>query len=133
MPTDQFKDNRSAYERIGGAATVAAATEALYERILDDERLASHFIGMDIERIKHHVRLVLTQMLGGPGIYDMTQLRAAHSRLCVSRADFAATNGHLLGALAEVGVPADIRALMRQVADSLEPVVVRSASGRVLA
>ena len=134
MTIHPIEDRHSAYERIGGAATVAAVTDDLYRRLLDDERLASHFLGMSIERIKHHMRSVLAQLLGGPGQYDMTRLRAAHGQLCVSRADYAATCGHLMGAQADAGVPADVRGLMRIVADSLEPVIIlRPAPGRAVA
>jgi len=124
-------DDRSAYDRIGGAATVAAAAERLCRRLLDDERLASHVGGLPLDEVEKDARQVLTQMLGGPARVDLSRLRNARTHLCISHADYAATCGHMLAALAEVGAPVDVREHMRTVAVGLEPVIVRDAPGSV--
>jgi methyl-accepting chemotaxis protein len=68
----------SIYERIGGAAAIAAAVDGLFARILADPELSPFFETVDLERLKHQQRQCLGQALGGPEVYRATPLPPDH-------------------------------------------------------
>lgn len=38
------------YERLGGRESIAAVVDSFYETVLDDERVADYFDGIDMQR-----------------------------------------------------------------------------------
>jgi hemoglobin len=96
------------YERIGGGRAVAAVVDRFYELVLADPRLAPFFVGLDMSRLKRHQVLLISQVMGGPADYDGRTLRDAHNGLKISSDDFARVVTHLVAALQEAAVPADI-------------------------
>jgi hemoglobin len=96
------------YERIGGGRAVAAVVDRFYELVLADHRLAPFFVGLDMSRLKRHQVLLISQVMGGPADYDGRTLRDAHNGLKISSDDFARVVTHLVAALQEAAVPADI-------------------------
>jgi hemoglobin len=93
------------FDAIGGAPAVAAATDALYDRLVADPQLARHFVGVDLSRLKSHVKPVLAAALGGPELYRSRDLRSAHAHLGITAADWDATVDHLVATLQSLGVP----------------------------
>lgn len=119
-------DRRSAYERIGGAVTVCVIVDDLMERFEADPHLAPLFASLPDAAVRRHAEMLLGHLLGGPPIYEMTRLRAAHGDLGITGDQYAAGCGHLDAALADADVPADIRDLMMIVLTSLERVIART-------
>lgn len=113
----------SHYERIGGAASVKAAVELFYKRVLDDPELAPYFVSTDMERQRRHMVLMLTTVLGGPNNYAGRGLAEAHQPLNIPVEHYALVGGHLIATLTELGVPADIlgdvQAVLAQVQDQV--------------
>src|SRR5512139_2318180 len=106
MPT--ATNPRNLFDAIGGAPAVAAATDALYERILADPQLARHFDGVDVSELNRHMRAFLASALGGAGLYQGRDMGTAHARLQITEADWDAVVDHLVGVLQSLNVPADL-------------------------
>ena len=98
----------SDYELIGGGRAVAAVVDRFYELVLADPQLAPFFKDLDMGRLKRHQVLMISQVLGGPAEYDGRSLRDAHSGLGISSSDFGRVVTHLVAALQEASVPAEI-------------------------
>ena len=71
----------SLYDRVGGAAAVAAATELFYRKVLADPLLAGYFDDVDMDRQIAKQAAFLTMAFGGPSAYTGRDLRSAHGGL----------------------------------------------------
>jgi hemoglobin len=65
--------------------------------------LAHYFDDVDLQVVKRHQVLLLSQVMGGPEGYAGQDLGAAHARLGITHSDFTRVAGHLATALAEAG------------------------------
>ncbi len=121
----------SLYECLGGVAAFEALVDDLYRRLLQDATLRPYFDGVDLERLKHHQRAFLTAAFGGPTPYRGRTMEAAHTGLNITDEAFDRVAGHLIAALADLGVPA---AQIEEVAAGVLPlrpaVVQASVAGR---
>jgi hemoglobin len=96
------------FERIGGEASVDAAVELFYEKVLADEALAPFFDGVNVKAQRRQQKAFLTAALGGPGNYRGRDMKAAHSRLDIEEKHFGLVAGHLVATLGELGVSSDL-------------------------
>lgn len=110
----EVEDEEPLFDRLGGDAAVRAAVDSFYEKVLGDRRIAHHFEGINIGRLKAHQRAFITAVTGGPqGEYAdldaaVERLAAAHARLEITRSDFNIVVGHLAVTLTELGVQAGV-------------------------
>lgn len=98
----------SIYDAIGGAASVTAAVDLFYDKVLADDVLAPYFAGTEMKRQKSHMRAFLAVALGGPSLYAGRDMAAAHHGLGVTDLAFDHVVTHLVDTLTELGVPADV-------------------------
>ncbi|WDZ83167.1 group I truncated hemoglobin [Micromonospora cathayae] len=98
----------SYYERIGGAASVKAAVDLFYDRVLVDPELAGYFADVDMVGQRRHLALMLTVVLGGPNEYAGRGLAEAHQPLGITEAHYQRVGGHLVAVLTQLGVPVDV-------------------------
>jgi hemoglobin len=98
----------SDYDRIGGGRAVSAVVDRFYESVLADPQLAPFFVETDVNRLKRHQVLLISQVMGGPADYDGRSLRDAHDGLNISSDDFGRVVTHLVTALQEASVPGDV-------------------------
>jgi hemoglobin len=98
----------SIFDAIGGTPAIEAATDVLYDRLLADPLLARHFIGVDLRRLKSHMRAFLASALGGAALYRGRDMGPAHAHLGITGADWDATVNHLVATLASLAVPDDL-------------------------
>lgn len=101
------RERETMYERVG-AGNIRAAVDQFYHRILGDPRLAHHFDGVDLGRLRRHQALLIGQILGGPVHFELHQLAIAHRRLRIDHGTYWITVGHLLAVLTGLGVPRDV-------------------------
>jgi hemoglobin len=94
----------SLFERLGGAAPIAAVVDDFYTRILADATLAHLFAHIDLAALRGHQARFIGYALGGPNRYRGRNIREAHAGLAITPAQFAAVAGHLSEALAACGV-----------------------------
>ncbi|WP_127792237.1 group 1 truncated hemoglobin [Agromyces sp. LHK192] len=107
-PTQTEAEPLSDYAAVGGAPAVTAVVNRFYELVLADEQLAGYFADTELVRLKRHQVALVSQVMGGPVAYEGKDLRTAHAGRGISADDFGAVAGHLIAALTEAGVPADI-------------------------
>jgi hemoglobin len=93
------------YDLIGGGRAVSAVVDRFYELLLADPELAPYFTSTDMNRLKRHQVLLISQVLGGPAEYDGRDLRDAHEGRGISTADFNRVVTHLVTVLTEADVP----------------------------
>jgi hemoglobin len=110
------------YQQLGGPeqgpANVAAVVDRLYKLILGDPELDGYFDGIDMRRLKAHMRSFIVAAVGGPDQYQGRPLRAAHAHLGVTDEHFNLVVSHLVRALSEFHVPADV---VEQITGKLAP------------
>jgi truncated hemoglobin YjbI len=98
----------SLYEEIGGEASIDAALDKFYPKILGDPRVNFLFEGIDMTRLRKHARAFLTMAFGGPNQYGGRDLRTAHTRARgqgLNDSLFEVFMGHFRSTLQELGVP----------------------------
>jgi len=97
----------SIYDRIGGAASLEAAVEAFYERVLADRELAPFFRDVNMKALKMRQRTFFAQALGAPVEYRGRDMRSTHAGLKITGRHFTLVAGHLTDTLRTLGVAAD--------------------------
>ncbi|MFE6966190.1 MULTISPECIES: group 1 truncated hemoglobin [unclassified Agromyces] len=98
----------SDYAAVGGAPAITAVVNRFYELVLGDDDLVRYFDGIEMVRLKRHQVALVSHVMGGPVVYEGRDVRTAHAGMGISADDFAAVAGHLVTALTEAGVPAEI-------------------------
>ena len=96
------------YERIGGSATINAAVNTFYRKILADSRLRQFFDGVDLKHLQARQSMFLSMLTGGKVVYTRQQLRTAHAgarALGMDDSHFDILVSYFREALDEVGVP----------------------------
>ena len=111
----------SLYERIGGERAIDAAIDLFYGRVLNDQRVAHHFAGVDMNRMYRKQKAFLTLAFGGeirpiPPI----SLRQAHARLKLTEGEFDAVIEHLAATLIALSLPEDLIARATEIARSVK-------------
>lgn len=71
----------SLYEKLGGAASIQAAVERFYRKMLADDRVADFFDDVDMDGQMAKQRGFLTMVLGGPHAYTGKSMRDGHKHL----------------------------------------------------
>ena len=102
---------KSLYERIGGESAVRATVVKMYDKILDDEELATFFEDVDVDALRRSQQAFVIYAFGGPNNYSGKNLRAAHQEAVENRLNdkhFDLVAGHLKTAMEELDVPADL-------------------------
>jgi hemoglobin len=118
----------SDYQRIGGGRAVSAVVDRFYEFVLADSQLAPFFVNTDMNRLKRHQVLLVSQVMGGPADYDGRSLREAHDGLNISSDDFGRVVTHLVAALQEASVPDDVIGRLGAQLGEAEKDIVRPAA-----
>src|SRR5260370_41899335 len=98
----------SVQDGVGGGASIDAALDKFYPKILGDPRVSFLFEGIDMTRLRKHARAFLTMAFGGPNHYEGRDLRAAHTRARgqgLNESLFEDFMGHFRSTLQELGLP----------------------------
>ena len=115
--TEVLETKASLSERLGERATVDAAVGAFYFNVLNDERVARFFSGVDMRTLIDHQKHFLEFAFDGTHGYTGRPLRAAHQRLVeehgLTRAHFDVMVEILRRTLADLDLP---RQLIEEVA-----------------
>ncbi|WP_326663688.1 group I truncated hemoglobin [Streptomyces sp. NBC_00385] len=112
------------FERIGGAAAVAAVVDLFYARVLADPGLTPYFAGKDVTRLKAHQRVFVGSALGATAPYTGRAMGHAHQELGITGPDFDRVVEHLAAALADAGVDAAAIGLIAAKLAPLKPDIV---------
>ena len=111
----------SLYEKIGGEASVNAAVDIFYRKVLKDERIKHFFTGIDMAKQAAKQKAFLTMALGGPNKYTGEDMRKGHAHLVakgLNNSHFDAVMENLAATLIELKVPGDLIAQAAAIAES---------------
>ncbi|UKS27447.1 globin [Paenibacillus sp. HWE-109] len=106
------RERSTLYELMGGAETVQRIVDAFYPKVQQHPLLAPLFPS-DIEPVIEKQYLFLSQFFGGPTLYSDAHghpmMRARHMAFPITKERADAWLGCMAEALAEVGLPPDLR------------------------
>ena len=119
----------SLYEKLGGELTIKTVVEAFYDRLLSDPQLAPVFQGVDLNLLKRHQALFISQALGGPKQYDGREMQEAHRGLEITPEQFDRVAGHLRDTLVSLDVSAEDTETILTTIGSLKEQVVSAPGG----
>ena len=106
------------YDQLGGEASIKAAVEAFYERVLGDPLLQPFFANVDMAMQKAKQVEFLSHALGGPAPYRGPDMKQAHAHLPIEERHFARVAEHLVHTLQALSVP---QALIDQIVTLIGP------------
>lgn len=95
----------SIYDDLGGAASIDAAVDIFYRKVLADDRISEFFDTVDMESQHVKQKAFLTMALGGPNSYSGQDMREAHKKMNLTEVHFAAVAEQLIATLEELSVP----------------------------
>jgi hemoglobin len=102
--------------------------DLFYQKVLADPSLVGFFTGIDMDALRRHQTLLVSQVMGGPAQYAGRTLQAVHSGLSVSDGDFDRVVEHLVAALQEAGVTDDVIGRVGEALAGTRPDVVTAGS-----
>jgi hemoglobin len=84
------------YERLGGEQIIAAIINEWYNRLLQDDRVNHHFIGVNMEILRRHqITYFMSWTLGSPKRYEGNSLRQSHAGLNITSEEYEIAIKHL--------------------------------------
>ncbi len=97
--------DKSLYDRLGGKLAITVVVGDFVERVAADSRINGKFANTDIPRLKMLLVEQICQASGGPCTYTGRSMKATHTGMGVSSADFDALVGDLVATLDKFKVP----------------------------
>lgn len=92
-------------DELGGVQVIREVVDEMYERVLSDDLISGHFVGVDTQHLKNMQFEFIASALGGPVRYSGAELQAAHANRGISAAHYSAFVGHLADVLETRSVP----------------------------
>jgi hemoglobin len=92
-------------DELGGPLRLRDAVDALYDRLLADDRVAGWFVGVDMARLRAHQRKFLASAFDGPAAYSASELDEAHREVGVTDDAFSILLEHFDAVLRASDVP----------------------------
>lgn len=105
QPIKSTMADKPLYERLGGKSAIAAVVEDFVGRVAADSRINGKFANTNIPRLKMLLVEQICQASGGPCAYTGRSMKATHTGMGVSSADFDALVGDLVATLNTFKVP----------------------------
>jgi len=109
------------FEQLGGTAAVDAAVDRFYRKVLADDRIATFFDGVDMDRQASKQKAFLTMAFGGPNSYTGLDMRRAHAPLVargLNDMHFDAVIENLGSTLRDMGVADDLISQVAAIANT---------------
>lgn len=120
------------FDRLGGFAKIRVLVSDFYERLLENDRLASYFAGVDMRRLIDHQTKFVASVTGGPASFTNEHLGRVHQHLNISEADFDELAEVLRDTLEDNDVDAtDVDRILAQVGSVRHHIVSRRAPDKV--
>ncbi|HXG59679.1 MAG TPA: group 1 truncated hemoglobin [Thermoanaerobaculia bacterium] len=115
------------YGRLGGYDAIAAVVDDFIGRLATDKQLARFFAGHSedsLKKIRQHVVDQICMVAGGPCAYTGRDMKTSHKGLGITKADWNAAVGHLVGTLDKFKVPEKEKSELLAAVSSLEKDIV---------
>lgn len=114
------------YQELGGRDAIQRFTNDFYARLLQDERLAPFFDGINMQHLRRVLADYFCVVAGGPCVYDGVGMKDAHAHLGIRKGDFNALVEHLQKAMDAAGLPfATQNRLLARLAPSHRDIVTK--------
>ncbi len=97
--------NAQLYDALGKRAGIEAIVEDLLYIIVEDERIAFQFKGLDVARFHHHLSDQICMLAGGPCAYEGRDMAESHRAMAITQTQFNALVEDLILAMEKNGVP----------------------------
>ena len=112
------------FDRLGGAAAIAAIVGDLYERARQDPELVGYFHASDMDIQRRKLAEMVGEALGGPQAPWLQGLGDAHRGRGVTNRHFSLMAAHLMDVLIEREIdPDEANAVMNWLSDGRDAVV----------
>eukprot|EP01006_Ploeotia_vitrea_P067725 TRINITY_DN98215_c0_g1_i1.p1 TRINITY_DN98215_c0_g1~~TRINITY_DN98215_c0_g1_i1.p1 ORF type:complete len:161 (+),score=10.04 TRINITY_DN98215_c0_g1_i1:72-554(+) len=112
------------FDRIGGQASVNAAVEIFYGKVLSDQRVNHFFKNTDMKAQRAKQAKFLAFVMGGPEKWKGKSMYEAHKGMKITEEHFGAIAEHLQSTLQELNVPKNIiNEIMTTVASTHDDIV----------
>ncbi|KRX04177.1 Globin-like protein [Pseudocohnilembus persalinus] len=98
------ESQKTLYERIGGQDAVNTAVDIFYQKLLKDPQLSKYFKNTNMQQQVKQQKHFLTQVFGGPSVYQGRNMYDAHKNLGIFSTDFDNTGKILINTLKELNV-----------------------------
>ena len=105
--TSGMESATTIFDRLGGAAAIAAIVADLYERARQDPELAGYFHSTDLEVQRKKLAEMIGEALGGPQAPWLLGLDEAHRGRGVTHRHFSLMAAHLMDVLIDRKVDPD--------------------------
>ena len=115
------------YKRLGGYDAIAAVTDDFIGRLAADKQLSRFLVGLSTDsqkKLRQHVVDQLCEATGGPCLYTGRAMKAVHTGLGITEADWQATVRHLVSTLDKFKVPEKEKTEVLAIASSLKGDIV---------
>ncbi|MBA4543198.1 MULTISPECIES: group 1 truncated hemoglobin [Thermoactinomyces] len=113
------------YERLGGEQTIAAVINEFYNRMIQDDRVNHHFIGVNMEALRRHqITYFMSFALGGPKRYEGSTLRQSHAGLNITSEEYEIAIKHLNSSLRKFNVQLEDIARVEAFLRSVKPHII---------
>lgn len=93
------------YTALGKKAGIEAIVEDLLYIIVDDERIAYQFKGLDVARFHRHLSDQICMLAGGPCVYEGLGMAESHRAMAITNTQFNALVEDLILAMEKNQVP----------------------------
>jgi hemoglobin len=97
-------DPNSLYARLGGRDAIAAVMDDFVNRMAKDRRIGKRFAKTDAPALKAKLTDQLCEASGGPCKYAGKDMKAAHTGMKITNAEWNATGNHMIAAMRAKGV-----------------------------
>jgi len=113
------------YEKLGGERTISAVVKDFHERMLEDDRVNHHYIGVNMEHLSRHLTtFFMSYALEGPNPFEMSTLRQAHAGLNITSEEYEIAIKHLNASLRKHQVALEDIAKIEAFLRSIKPHII---------
>ena len=105
LPAAASEPDSALYQALGERPGIESMVRDLLHRIVRDERIASQFQGIDVQRFHRNLSDQLCELSGGPCRYEGESMPSAHAGMGITETQFNAVTEHLIRAMESEDVP----------------------------
>jgi hemoglobin len=114
------------YEKMGGEQTITAVITEFYNRMLQDDRVNHHFIGINMEKLRRNqITHFMSWALGNTNEYEGTFLRKVHEGLNITSEEYNIAIRHLNDSLRKHNVALEDIARIEAFLRGIKPHIIR--------
>ncbi len=112
------------FERYGGFSAVSRIVSSFYNKVMESDRLADYFAGIDMKNLLDHQTKFIASLMGGPASYTNDKLVRAHAHLNIDEESFDEVASLLKETLEDFDLDtSDIDIIMREITERKNAII----------